>query len=365
MLALLLGLNDVERHTRGLGPVGPQYDLKVPPPPLMIQQQTNNNLNSNVLSEKCTYEVSKGESRPFLSWWWCATIIGAIPTIIINSLLSKVKAGTKRVDHESVDSCFDERYAYQNANYEVVSNKPFFVTHNSPTQVNRSKFSIKSDIKDHRPQDYMEHRILISDHSYVEDLLNDYSTQVTAGVICQQDDLDKRNRKVYEELVTMCTCHERKFNLHLPTILTATRELFGLLEESRKHFKATTNRRLSVQEINYYFGKHMMPKVVSHLSNNPDYEVDGLNIYATAQEVIYLFLRSSGRALPHRHLMTDECLSDIEVIVDKVVLPWMYTDYSGETWELRGTFVKTHTLALGRCLFQFPTAELISDAYTQ
>jgi hypothetical protein len=329
----------------------------------MNNLQLNQN-SKEAMNPKTTYEVGKGERRPFASWWWCATIIGIIPTIILNSLLTKVRPETKRVVHPPINSVLERTWL--NADNKVISIAPIFsMNWNPPVVVPKNVVDIVSDIKSKQPDDYIIQDYNVSDHPYLEDVWTDYDHQSNEQVIPLEDSSNVKNLALEQELFQKCTAHVVSHKLHLPTIIQATKELFSLLEDSRRHFKVTTNRKLSRQEINYYFGKHMISKVVAHLNNNPDCQVDGINIYATAQEVIYLFLRSSGRTLPHRHLITEENYEDIEYLYNKAIDPVMWEDNFGQQWELEGYFIEAHMLALGRCLFQFPTAELITDAFTQ
>jgi len=319
------------------------------------------------LNDMAKYTVNDQSTHPFASWWWCATIIGAPIVCVLNMLLSKKNPTALRVQHNSIDSVFSGPLT-QEVNYENVSLNPLappqnFVPNPLP---NISEISVTSDILKKRPEDYVDVTYTIHDHPYINDLLADYDWQVIHGIVAAIDHLEEPNQDMVLACTQRNTTSQHRYYIHIPTVITATRDLFGLLEDARKHFKANCNRRLSRQEINYYFGKHMITKVINHLSNDNKFQIDGINMYATAQEVIYLFLQSSGRVLPHRHLLDDDSsMDDLEWVHPGVILPVYWEDNFGKTWELEGPFVKAHVLALGGCLFQFPTAELITVTLLQ
>jgi hypothetical protein len=106
----------------------------------------------------------------------------------------------------------------------------------------------------------------------------------------------------------------------------------------------------------------MLPKVMAHLSSNTKFTIVPGSLTVTASEVIYGFLRHSGRVLPHQHLWNDYHEEDREFLAEETQKKRIWTERGGKQYELENRFAKKKAYSLGRCLFQFPAPELNSGA---
>lgn len=324
----------------------------------MTSLNSFNNNNSDI--ETLTLDHYTQEVRPFMSWKWCFTIVGIIPAIIVNSLFKKKSPTLTRPHHQSVKSVFSTTTTHRDLHTgDFVANVPI------PTPLNTlpmplipvPNVDIITPITSKRPENYIKQSYIINDHQYIVDTLHVYEHYQNSFQIPTQNPVDTTTFNSMRNTYMGTTKH--KSRLHLPTIELCCRELTPMLEDSRRHFIAKTNRRLSRQEINYYFGRHMLPKVLSHLSTNTKFLVSSHSLIYTACEVIYLFLKKSNRVLPHAHLTAEIRLDDVELFYNKTHIKSYWTDWNGKVWEVEKRFKKKAT-PLGRCLFQFPTAELNS-----
>jgi len=309
------------------------------------------------------FELGNRKSQPFLSWWWCATIIGIIPTVVTNLLLTKNEPVLPRPIFPSVTGMITTHTHLDVPTGTRKSDNPLNPTNNYNRQAiplsPHQNIQTKETLQD--PEDFYFHTVQLETHPYICDVMDIYQQYCATNVICEED-LEEDNNEAYfwldhnERIET----HHLSCALHIPTIMEATKELTPMLEEIRRHFKCTTNTRLSRSQLNFWFGKFVLSKVMAHLSNDKKFIVDGHNLALTAQEVIYYFLNRTGRTLPHRHLLVEYDASDIYTLHDMTSRHCYYLDRNEKAWDLSGPFIKKGHYALGKCLFQFPTAELFT-----
>jgi len=305
-------------------------------------------------------------SQPFISWWWLAPIITAIPTIIINLLLEKrTPTPIRPPDLHIVDELHSSTHA--NGRPEIifrhmVNNPPLFI---NPPIVPPTEIDVISKIE-HKQQEHYERLTYdVPQHPYLTQLMNDYTSLRQAGYFTHEeiDSEPNQDLNAYVQHLMNTEITPIEATVHLPTISIACKEMYSYLEDVRKHFRVHTNRRLSRTEINYYFGKYVLPKVISHLSSDDKFQVDGTNIAMTAQEVIFMFLKTSGRQLPFNSLLCDEdtAIKDIERVVQYGIHNTYWIDNLGMQWELSGPLVSKVVCPIARCLFHYPTQNLCTD----
>jgi len=324
----------------------------------MTQLQTNTNNEFDSLSSN---NLNNRKTTTMFSWWWCATIIGIIPTVVANILFKKVEPRITRPQLPSVTSAMSTTQldVGTGTRNHLLGINPT-VNFVAPVVPNIGEVNITTPLTARNTNDFIWHDIQINQHPYINDVIDHYDHHVNHGEILPIADQQQKNQDTLTFLrnndyleVKHIAC-----SLHIGTIVQATKELMPMLEETRKHFKCTTNTRLSRSEINFWFGKFILPKVLAHLSNDKKFNVDGHNIAMTAQEIIYYYFERTGRVLPHRHLLTEFYPDDIQRISQLCILPHYYTDHNNQMWEIEGPFLKPEIIELGRCLFQFPSPEL-------
>lgn len=327
--------------------------------PVHGQVETLNYTNTNSdVGKLCHYDV-KPKTEPFVSWWWCATVFGILPTVILNTLFTKKQLQPTRPKFLPINTMI----AHCNINpntYKVESNmnrqlQP--APNLAPVPVlPMPNVDLNSPIDSKQLTDYVTCKYKIWESAYARDVLLTYQHHVS------NDGMEKDNNNIAHEIMTTAIQHQVVHRtIHIPTVVLACRELTPLLEESRRHFICRCDRRLSRSEINYHFGKHMLPKVLNHLVTNTKFTVGPTQINETACEVIYLFLANSHRVLPHMHLMNNYESLDIEYVYEKVRNKVYYTDFKGNEWEIESPLFRKTKSLLAQCLFQFPSPELNSS----
>lgn len=330
-----------------------------------------NNFNHDCtdFTELTTYKAKEQSKVPFMNWWWCATIVGALPCIVTNLLFSKEPMKLSRVQLPSVTSMSNEMTRVDmtevalhplpigGQNYQRVPLNAIPISHD---------LKITTDITHKNPEDFVHRHFDLNKHAYMNDVIDDYTWHRNHDEI-PSNILDQKNNDVVQGILAneYLDVEHITGNVHIPTVIVACKELTGMLEDTIRHFKVTTNRRLARSERNYWFGRYVLPRVINHLNNDVKFVVDGDNIQITAQEIIYRFFENSGRCLPHQHILTEYDTADIDELHRRCLKPVIWHDYHHVPWEVKSVFWDEKCVALGNFLFQFPSQELNTSTLQQ
>lgn len=294
--------------------------------------------------------------KPFMNWWWCATIVGAIPCVVTNLLFKKNSIPVSRPKLEPVRSMFAHHTTVDLATGQIIAKPAHYIVQPTnyvgvPTPL--GPVNLTGDVSQSNMRHYVKVDYRIKKNPYQDTVL-----RVMNWHLQQQEIKDAQPELTLKLKPDMIKAHTVTKTIHIPTVLLATRELTPLLEESFRHFTVKSDRRLSVTERMFAFGQMMLPKVISHLATNTKFLAPPGVIYYTASEIIYLFLKKSGRSLPHIHLINDYSLDEVEDLQRLTRRPRLWTDDIGRVWEVTSPILKERMSTLGECLFQFPGVEL-------
>jgi len=222
-----------------------------------------------------------------------------------------------------------------------------------------TSMDIRTNLTDIDIKDYIVCRYAMYQHPYLSNLLMRYRYY--------RDNCDKAPVIPEEQLAILENNDLIIYTdalIHKPTVHVVTRELTPRLEQARKNFRCTTDKRLSPAEMNYYFGRTMLNVVMTQLSNFDKYYVNDRNIQFTAHEIICQFLMNSHRRLPHMNLVNAITPEDIE-FTRMSILPkehFVRLPFTGKvvefSWKIESWVNKLlFDSALHVYLFQIPSAE--------
>lgn len=303
----------------------------------------------------------KPETKPMMNWWWCATIVGAIPCLITNLLFKKKTQPLKRLVHTSINSGL-QNIIVSPQDFHLVNPLPSPVLplgYVAPLPVPVVEINYENPNTAMNNEDYMNVIYPVRTNPYAYDVSEFIIQCANTQAYHDQSPTDYQQRTSLGIMAN--TIVNYQYTIHIPTVLNCCKELTPLLEESRRHFVCKTEIRLSRAQINFYYGRMMMPKVITHLTTNSiKFHTTAHNLQATAQEVIYFFLKHSNRILPHVHLISQYDTVSVDDLLYMTRHPRKWTDSDGFVWEIESPLFGERITLCRRCLFQFPTAELNS-----
>lgn len=319
---------------------------------------TKNTNYTNTITDLREKIPSTQPTKPklFMSPWWCLTVVGIIPVVITDWVLKlrKHPVVTSRPQIPSV-KLLGDLVVHDHDKGGLKSSVPVVPLNGTvlPPLPVPTTFNVTSPIDSKRTEDFVK-----VDYDTPKNLYALETVQHAEWAIAKHETTKTKETGLNQVKVMSQDIDHVSKTIHIPTVSLACRELTPMLEDARRHFVCRTNVRLSRSEINYFFGRHMLPKVMSHLSSNTKFVVGDLALQYTACEVIYMFLKITHRTLPAYHLTVDHELDGVESVLEAVRNPKIWHSYSGEKWELTGRFIKKKNLPFSRWLFQFPTPEL-------
>jgi len=108
--------------------------------------------------------------------------------------------------------------------------------------------------------------------------------------------------------------------VHIPTVEHALMILRPSMESERRNFRIHIDHKPSPAERSYFFGLHMLPRIMLHLNTRQDYQVTASNQLHTAIAIFYAYLDTLNLALPFMDIINT---FDHEDVVEAYQLPEM------------------------------------------
>jgi len=136
-------------------------------------------------------------------------------------------------------------------------------------------------------------------HVYLHNYLLRYAAQLKVNANLRK--IPKNILKLLKE--NNSTYCSTTIPIHGPTVKDCANTLTPFLTNSYVNFKIVNDGYYSQAEHSYWFGLSVLQHVIQQLTSYEEYEVGEANTIYTAMEVIYYFLVSYNKPLPHMHLL--------------------------------------------------------------
>lgn len=161
------------------------------------------------------------------------------------------------------------------------------------------KQSIRPDVNSIEENDYVNKKYKLYKNPYLHNILTRYRQMHRIYKI------NEMNPDSYTSLCSNDIVYETDvIMLHKPTICDTATMLSATILNDYKSFKFNSgNTHFSKAEKSYWFGIHVLPRIMQQLGSYSGNQINSYNLAATAMEVYYRILQMMHMSLPHMHLL--------------------------------------------------------------